>query len=114
MKKHENPFVESYRHHHNQYWKIIQVNGQPKSIRLQMFGIVQKAPTYAYRFDPVHGVERRIHWILVRGSESYSLYAVTDSGLLLRRTGGANDSVADLARLGLDRDDVLVWGRLLD
>ena len=111
---HQDPFVDSYRHRHSQYWKIIQVNGKPKNIRLRMFGIVQKAPTYAYRFDPAHGVERRIHWILVHGSESYSLYAVTDSGLLLRRTGGVNDSIADLARLGLDRDDVLVWGRLLD
>ena len=104
------PFVEFYRHHHRQYWKTVQRDGRPLSTRRKMVGLVKSLPTYAYRFDAVDGTAQRIHWLLVNASDSWSLYRMTDEGILLRGSGASTDTPVDLDRLGINEKDVFVYG----
>ena len=104
------PFVEYYRHHHQQYWKTVQRDGRPFSTRRKMVGLVKSLPTYAYRFDAADGTAKRVHWLLVNASNSWSLYRMTDEGILLRGSGNSTDAPVDLDRLGIDEKDVFVYG----
>ena len=111
MAKHERPFIESYRHWDERYWEVVEINGRPSSRLRQMFGIVQGAPTYAYRFDASDGTARRVHWLLVSASdgEGWSLYRMTGEGIVLHESG--TDTPADLDRLGIARKDVFIYGK---
>ena len=109
MTEHEHPFIESYRHWDERYWKIVEINGRPSSRLRQMFGIVQGAPTYAYRFDASDGTVQRVRWLLVNASDGWSLYRMTEEGIVLHESG--TDAPASLDRLGIARKDVFIYGK---
>ena len=100
------PFVEFYRHHHEQYWKTVQRDGRSFSTRRRMVGLIKSRPTYAYRFDAADGTVQRVHWLLVNASDSWNLYRITDKGILLHRSGDSTDTIADQ----LEEKDVFVYG----
>ena len=104
----EDPFVERYRHHHQQYWKIVERDGHPFSTRRRMFGLVESRPTYAYRFDAVDGTAYRVHWLLVNAPDGgWRLYRMTGEGIVLHESG--IDTPAGLDRLGIVETDLFVY-----
>ena len=106
----EDPFVELYRHHHGQYWEIVERDGTPYSSRRRMFGLVKSRPTYAYRFDASDGTAQRVHWLLVNASGGgWDLYRMTGEGIVLHESG--IDTSAGLDRLGIARKDVFIYGK---
>ena len=100
----EDPFVEFYKHNHEQYWKL---NAKGRSIRRRMFGLVKSRPTYAYRFDAFNGTAQRVHWLLVNALDDWDLYRVTSEGIILHESG--TDTPADLDRLGIVETDLFVF-----
>ena len=105
----EDPFVEFYRHHHEQYLKMSKREGRPIRIRRRMFGLVESRPTYAYRFDASDGTAQRVRWLLVNASDGWSLYRMTGEGIVLHESG--TDTPAGLDRLGIARKDVFIYGK---
>ena len=107
----EDPFVELYRHHHRQYWEIVERDGTPYSSRRRMFGLVKSRPTYAYRFDVSDGTAQRVRWLLVNASGGgWDLYRMTGEGIVLHESG--TDTPAGLDRLGIARKDVFIYGKV--
>ena len=104
------PFVEFYRHHHQQYWKTVQRDGRPFSTRRRMVGLIKSRPTYAYRFDAVDGTVQRVHWLLVNASDSRDLWRITDEGIVLHRNAIIAPTDLELDRLGINEKDVFVYG----